>query len=52
MQELENVPTLILFPWISYKSEKLTKKIFAFKKRSVEVNINQISAVFSFKLKG
>ena len=52
MQELENVPTLIMFPRISYKSEKLTKKLFAFKKGSVEVNMNQLSAVFIFKLKG
>ena len=40
-----------MFPRISYKSEKLTMKILAFKKRSVEVNINQLSAVFIFKLK-
>ena len=52
MQELDNVPTSIMFLKKSEKSEKSTKKLFALKKRSVEVNINQLSAVFAFKLKG
>ena len=51
MQELEDVPSLIMFPRFFYKSEKLTEKIFAFKKRSVEVDINQLSAVFNLKYK-